>query len=68
MAPTLASVTPRNGPTSGGTIVTIKGTGFVPGMAVLFDDLAANTVNFVNSGLLTAVTPAHAAATTYDVV
>jgi len=62
MAPTLASVTPRNGPTSGGTIVTIKGTGFVPGMAVLFDDLAANTVNFVNSGLLTAVTPAHAAA------
>lgn len=57
----VTGVTPSSGPTTGGTNVTINGTGFVSGSTVTFGGVAATGVVFVNSGQLTAVTPAHAA-------
>jgi hypothetical protein len=57
---TIESVDPSTGTTEGGSAVTITGTSFVNGMAVLFDLVAASEVNVVNGSLLTATTPAHA--------
>ncbi|QDV89189.1 IPT/TIG domain protein [Phycisphaerae bacterium RAS2] len=54
-------LSPVSGPTSGGTELTVIGQNFAPDTAVLFGDTAAPTVNFLNSGLLTVITPAHAA-------
>jgi hypothetical protein len=62
-APTITSVSPRAGPTGGGTTVTINGTGFVPGTTVKFGTTASGTVTFVSPNKLTAVSPAHAAGT-----
>lgn len=39
--PLISNVSPANGPATGGTIVTITGTGFVPGAAVKFGDVQA---------------------------
>lgn len=52
---------PKEGPANGGTVVTLRGTGFLPGTSVLFGGSAATHVNVVSGGLLTATTPAHAA-------
>jgi hypothetical protein len=60
-APTVTSVSPNNGLTSGGTAVTITGTDFVSGATVTFDGIAATGVTFVSSTQITATTPAHAA-------
>ncbi len=70
-APTVGGISPPSGSTSGGTAVTITGTGFRSPASVVFADLvrsvnAASTV-VVNSTTITAVTPAHAAGIT-DVV
>lgn len=56
------SVSPPSGPTSGGTAVTIRGSGFTAGTSVRFmsgsnDSLSATSVTFVDSTTLTAVTP-----------
>jgi hypothetical protein len=63
--PTVSAVVPPNGTTSGGTPVTITGSGFVSGATAAFIDLTGSvsltSVSFVNSGQLTAVAPAHAA-------
>ena len=63
--PSVTSILPASGSTSGGTSVTINGAGFVSGATVAFVDLTGSvsltTVAFVNSGQLTAATPAHAA-------
>ncbi|MBX3210198.1 MAG: IPT/TIG domain-containing protein [Labilithrix sp.] len=60
---TVASVSPSTGPSSGGTTVTISGTGFESGMVVVFFtedesyvELAADLV-FVSSTTLTCKTP-----------
>lgn len=66
-APTVTSVTPAMGPTTGGTAVTISGADFQNGASVAFGGTAATGVAFVNSGTLTAVTPLQAAGTV-DVV
>lgn len=58
--PTVSAVSPNNGPTAGGTVVTITGTHFEPGASVTFGGTPAGTVGFVNDTTLTAVTPAHA--------
>ena len=60
--PTASSIDPDSGPQSGGQVVTITGSGFVPGdTAVTFDGLPATDVVVDPSGTsLTAVTPAHA--------
>ncbi len=63
--PSVSSIIPATGPTAGGTAVTINGSGFVSGATAAFIDLTGSasltSVVFVNSGQLTAVTPAHAA-------
>ena len=58
--PTVSSVSPNNGSTLGGTLVTITGTNFVAGATVTFGGTAATNVVIVNSTTITATTPAHA--------
>ncbi|MBI3652031.1 MAG: IPT/TIG domain-containing protein [Acidobacteria bacterium] len=60
-APLINSLAPNNGTTTGGTVVTINGTGFVSGATVNFDNLPATNVTVVGSTTITATTPAHAA-------
>jgi acid phosphatase len=60
-APIISSVTPNSGLDTGGTAVTIRGTGFVSGATVSFGGAAATSVNVVGSTTITANTPAHAA-------
>lgn len=62
-APTVASVSPDNGTTAGGTAVTITGTLFRTGTrpVVLFDGAAADAVTVVNATTITCLTPPHAA-------
>jgi hypothetical protein len=57
-----ANLSPNQGPGSGGTAVTITGTGFVSGgsLGVTFGGTAATAVNVVNSTTMTCTTPAHA--------
>ena len=57
-APTLSTVTPNTGLNFGGTAVTLAGSDFVSGATVLFGSNPATSVTFVNSGSITAVTPA----------
>ena len=59
--PTVSSVSPNNGPTAGGTAVTITGTNFAAGATVTFGSAAATNVVVVNSTTITATTPAGSA-------
>ena len=60
-APTVTAVWPVTGPPTGGTAVTITGTGFRAGAAVTFGGTAATSVVVANATTITAVTPAHGA-------
>ncbi|WP_308492505.1 IPT/TIG domain-containing protein [Microbacterium terrisoli] len=60
-APVISSLTPTSGPTAGGTVVTITGTGFTGATAVAFGTDAAATFTVVSDTQITATTPAHAA-------
>jgi glucose/arabinose dehydrogenase len=60
-APTVTSINPNTGVTTGGTAVTITGTGFIAGATVSVGGTAATGVAVVNSTSITASTPAHAA-------
>jgi len=62
-APTLSGVAPNKGASDGGTKVNVTGTNFVNGATVTFGGVAATGVTFVSSTKLTAIAPAHAAAT-----
>jgi hypothetical protein len=64
----VTSVTPNSGSASGGTSVTISGTGFLAGASVSIGGTAATNVNVTNGTSLTAVTPAHATGTVNVVV
>jgi hypothetical protein len=55
---TATSVSPLSGPTSGGTVITVAGTGFVSGATISIGGTAATGVTFVSSTRLTARTPA----------
>lgn len=55
--PAINAVSPASGPTSGGTIVTIGGSGFQSGATVKFGNLDARSTTFIDSTLLTATTP-----------
>ncbi len=57
-APTVSTVSPRSGPTTGGTAVTFTGTGFTPGMAVQFGVLSATNVQVASPTSMTASSPA----------
>lgn len=62
-APTVTSVTPSQGPSAGGQIITVRGQLFTSGVTVAFDiagDVRVGTnVNVVNLTELTVTTPAH---------
>jgi len=60
-SPTISSVSPDEGPTTGGTSVTISGTNFASGATVTFGGAAATGVSVVNATTITAVTPARPA-------
>jgi hypothetical protein len=56
--PVVRSVTPSSGTPSGGTKVTIKGTGFLGTVGVAFGNADATKITVVSSTELTAVSPA----------
>jgi len=64
LTPTLTSVSPASGPTSGGSVLTLTGTGFQNGATVSFADgtgaVAAAAGTFISSTQLQVTTPAHA--------
>src|SRR6185369_14511474 len=60
-APTVSAISPTSGSTSGGTSVTVTGTGFSAGATVSLGGTSATNVTVVSSTSITATTPAHAA-------
>src|SRR5438128_856056 len=60
-APTVSAISPSSGMSSGGTAVTVTGTGFAAGATVSLGGTAATNVTVVSSTSLTATTAAHAA-------
>ncbi|MFF2052963.1 IPT/TIG domain-containing protein [Leifsonia sp. NPDC058194] len=58
--PSITGVSPANGPETGGTAVTITGTGFTGATAVTFGGTPATGVTVVDDTTITATTPAHA--------
>ncbi len=79
LVPTVASISPSSGPTSGGTSITITGTGFVTGATVNFVrefqnqpgfpvvSLSATNVVVSSSSTITALSPAITSGQTYFV-
>jgi hypothetical protein len=59
--PSLSSVSPNQGPVSGGTTVTLTGANFSGATAVRFDGVAATSYTVDSATQITAVTPAHVA-------
>jgi hypothetical protein len=57
-APTISSVVPTTGPTSGGTTVVITGTGFNPAATVSLGDAGAGVTDRSGSTSITITTPA----------
>ena len=66
-APTVAAISPGSGTASGGTAVTITGTGFLTGATVKLGGTTATNVTVTSSSTMTATTAAHTAGTV-DVV
>src|SRR5439155_1298585 len=60
-APAVSAISPSSGTSSGGTAVTVTGTGFAAGATVSLGGTAATNVTVVSSTSLTATTAAHAA-------
>jgi hypothetical protein len=56
-APAVTSVSPTSGPTTGGTNVTITGTGFTGATKVTFGTTAATSFSVVSATQITAVSP-----------
>src|SRR5207248_559697 len=65
--PAITSVSPNNGPTGGGTSVTITGSNFINGATVSFGGTAATGVTVVSPTSITATSPATLTAGTVDV-
>ena len=57
IGPSISSITPDRGPTTGGTAVTIIGSNFIAPATVTFGGAFASSVNVVNTNTITAVTP-----------
>lgn len=57
--PSLGSVTPNHGPSEGGTVVTLSGTLFEPGIGVLFGGVLASDVTLLSANQLACLTPPH---------
>ena len=60
VAPTLVSVAPDRGPSTGGTAIALTGTGFTAGTSVVIGGVAATAVTVLSANAMTAVTGAHA--------
>ena len=58
MAPTVTQINPTSGPTTGGTIVVITGTGFTRTSTVMFGTTAATKVTYVSTTSLNVTSPA----------
>ena len=67
-APNVTAISPTSGATSGGTAVTITGTGFLSGATVKIGGTSATRVTVVSSTSITAMTPAHPSGATSVVV
>ena len=61
--PTITAVSPAGGPTTGGTTVTLTGTGFTGASAVTFGGVAGTSILNVTDTSLTVVAPAGTAGT-----
>ena len=59
--PSISTVAPNTGSTTGGTAVTISGANFASGATVSFGGATATNVNVTSSTMITASTPAHPA-------
>ncbi|HMF92699.1 MAG TPA: IPT/TIG domain-containing protein [Vicinamibacterales bacterium] len=66
-APTISGIKPGSGPLTGGTVVTIMGSGFTPQSVVRFDQTVSSSVTHVNATTLKAVVPQRGSAGTVDV-
>jgi Big-like domain-containing protein/IPT/TIG domain-containing protein len=60
-APTVTGIAPSSGPTTGGTSVTITGTGFQAGATVKLGGTLATNITISSSTSISATTPAHSA-------
>ena len=60
-APVLTAVSPSSAANTGGTMVTLTGSGFQPGATVTFAGVAATGVTVVSGTQITATVPAKAA-------
>jgi hypothetical protein len=56
-APTVQSLSVSSGPASGGTAVTVIGTGFTPSSTVTFGGTAATAVTYISATALSVVSP-----------
>jgi hypothetical protein len=54
---TLSSADPTSGPTDGGTVVTLRGTGFAPGVVAVFGDRMAPVTEVISGTELRVTTP-----------
>lgn len=61
--PVVTSVAPSSGPTAGGTVVTINGSGFLDATSVRFGGVEATSFTVFDQFGITATVPAHAAGT-----
>jgi hypothetical protein len=61
--PTVTGISPAAGPIAGGTVVTVTGTVLTGANAVTFGSTADSHITFVNTTMVTATAPAHAAGT-----
>lgn len=62
-APTVTNVSPKSGPDSGGTTVTLTGSGYEGTVEVFFGGVAATDVSVQSSSTLSALSPADSAGT-----
>lgn len=57
--PAILSVTPNSGPPAGGTLVTLGGQQFEPGIRVLFGGTPSTNVTYLNASQLRCLSPPH---------
>ncbi|WP_321506781.1 IPT/TIG domain-containing protein [uncultured Methanoregula sp.] len=57
--PIITVLSPSGGPVTGGTVVTITGSGFTGTKDVLFGGKSVNGLNIINDSQLTVITPQH---------
>jgi type 1 fimbria pilin len=56
-APTTTGITPNSGPTAGGTLLTIEGTGFLPESKVMLGGNPASGIVFIDQNILMCTAP-----------